>query len=234
MPGMRVADLGCGPGKTTFYLNKLVQPNGSAVGVDFSTNRIDHAKNHYLSKGIEFIIGDIRCPLDHLGFFDFIWVRFVLEHYRSNSFDIVNNISSLLKPGGILCLIDLDYNCLSHYGMPERLMSAVHSLISIAEKNMNFDPYAGRKLYAHLYDLGYNKIDMKVTSHHLIFGDLKEVDDYNWSKKVETTGIESGYSFEEYQNGYTDFVDEFKSAFADPRRFTYTPIIWAKGRKPKI
>ena len=24
-PGMRVADLGCGSGKTTFYLNKLIQ-----------------------------------------------------------------------------------------------------------------------------------------------------------------------------------------------------------------
>ena len=29
-PGMRVADLGCGPGKTTFYLNKIVQPKGAA------------------------------------------------------------------------------------------------------------------------------------------------------------------------------------------------------------
>ena len=33
-PGMRVADLGCGPGKTSFYLNKLVKPNGKTIGID--------------------------------------------------------------------------------------------------------------------------------------------------------------------------------------------------------
>ena len=35
-PGMRVADLGCGPGKTTYHLNKIIQPNGSAIGIDIS------------------------------------------------------------------------------------------------------------------------------------------------------------------------------------------------------
>ena len=50
-PGMRIADFGCGPGKTTFYLNKLVQPGGSAIGVDISPKRIDYAKSHYLKIG---------------------------------------------------------------------------------------------------------------------------------------------------------------------------------------
>ena len=36
--GMRVADLGCGAGKTTFHLNKLVQPEGTTVGVDISAH----------------------------------------------------------------------------------------------------------------------------------------------------------------------------------------------------
>ena len=39
-PGMRVADLGCGPGKTTFHLNKLVQPDGSTIGVDISEQKV--------------------------------------------------------------------------------------------------------------------------------------------------------------------------------------------------
>lgn len=32
--GMRVADIGCGSGKTTSILYKLVQPGGIVVGVD--------------------------------------------------------------------------------------------------------------------------------------------------------------------------------------------------------
>ena len=95
-PGMRVAELGCGSGKTACYLHKLVQPNGEVVGVDSFKKRIEYAKNHYSKKGIEFVSKDIREPLDDIGMFDFIWVRFVLEYYRSKSFDIVKNISRIL------------------------------------------------------------------------------------------------------------------------------------------
>jgi len=229
--GMRVADLGCGPGKTTFFLNKLVQPNGSAVGVDISQKRINYARAHYKDNGLEFIVGDIRNPLDNLGLFDFIWVRFVLEHYRSTSFDIVKNISSLLKPGGILCLIDLDHNCLNHYGLSERLERALRGIMEAVEKNNDFDPYAGRKFYSYLYDLGCTDIDVSLDAHHLIFGELKETDEFNWGKKVEIAGKNSGFKFEEYEGGYEEFFEEFNRFFSDPRRFTYTPIISCRGHK---
>ena len=61
-PGMRVADLGCGAGKTTFHLNRLVQPAGQVVGVDIAEQRIAYAKAHYSAPGIEYHIGDIRDP----------------------------------------------------------------------------------------------------------------------------------------------------------------------------
>ncbi|MGD9106764.1 MAG: methyltransferase domain-containing protein, partial [Desulfobacterales bacterium] len=66
-PGMRVADLGCGSGKTSFYLHKLVQPNGEVVGVDSFKKRIEYAKNHYSKKGIEFLRKDILEPLEDIG-----------------------------------------------------------------------------------------------------------------------------------------------------------------------
>ena len=47
---MRVADLGFGSGKTTFYLHKLVQPHGEVVGLDFAEQRIKYAKKHYNKK----------------------------------------------------------------------------------------------------------------------------------------------------------------------------------------
>ncbi len=114
-PGMRVADLGCGTGKTTFCLHKLIQPGGTVVGVDLSGERIGFAEKQYGREGIEFCRRDIREPLDDLGQFDFVWLRFVLEYHRERSLDIVRNVSAMLRPGGILCLIDLDYNCLNHW-----------------------------------------------------------------------------------------------------------------------
>ena len=37
IPGMRVADIGCGTGKTTALLHHLVQPSGETVGIDSSS-----------------------------------------------------------------------------------------------------------------------------------------------------------------------------------------------------
>jgi len=233
-PGMRIADLGCGPGKTTFLLNKLVGPAGSTVGIDIAQQRIDYAESHYSHAGIEYVCKDIREPLNDLGMFDFVWVRFVLEYYRRDSFDIVKNISKNLKPGGILCLMDLDCNCLRHFGLSERLEKYLIELMEIMEKELNFDPYAGIKLYSYLYDLDYLDIDVNVTPHNLIYGELKEIDNFNWTKKVEIAAKNSGCRFQDYEDGYEGFFKEFKDFFTDFRRFTYTPLISCRGRKPML
>lgn len=229
-PGMRVVDVGCGPGKTTHLLNELVQPGGSALGIDLSDQRAAFAKQHYTSDSVGFVQRDLLQPLSDLGEFDFAWVRFLLEYHRSDSFDLVQNLSSIIKPGGTLCLIDLDYNCLSHFGHTPRMERAVAAIMKNVEEKENFDPYVGRKLYSFLYDLGYQDIDVKVGAHHQIFGELKQTDDFNWAKKVEVSARH--YSFDEYQGGFEEFQEEFRDFFASPRRFTYTPIISCRGRKP--
>ncbi len=231
-PGMRAVDICCGSGKTTSILHTLVQPGGLVVGVDGSKQRIEYAEKHYSTEGIEFKCKDIRKPLDDLGMFDFVWVRFVLEYYRSNSFAIVKNISGIVKPRGILCLIDLDYNCLNHFGLSQKLERALFTAIKKIEEEANFDPYAGRKLYSHLYNLGYQDIDVNVAAHHLIFGELKETDAFNWMKKIEVISKKIDFQFEEYDGGYEEFLEDFKRFFSDPGRFTYTPVISCRGCKP--
>lgn len=231
-PGMRVADIGCGSGKTTDQLHKMVQPGGQAVGIDISEQRIEWAREHYNGRGIEFIRRDFTSSLDDLGGFDFVWVRFVLEYYRSSSFSIVQKLSEMLNPGGVLCLIDLDYNCLNHFGLSERLKRSLMGVMGHLEKHADFDPFVGIKLYSYLYDLDYQNIDVNLAPHHLIFGELNQKDAFNWTKKVETAGKFSGYQFLEYPGGYEEFFEEFKQFFHNPRRFTYTPIISCRGVKP--
>ncbi len=231
-PGMRVADIGCGPGITTYHLHRLVQPKGSAIGVDISEDRIRYAKEKYCNKGIDFVHTDFREPLTDLGLFDFVWVRFILEYFRSKSFEIVKNVSKILKPGGILCLIDLDYNCLNYYGIPEQIENTIRNIIYFLEKDADFDPYVGRKLYSFLYDLGYQEINVECSHHHLIYGELNDVDLFNWSQKAKMVAKKSIYSFDEYKGGYKEFISQFARCFKDPRRFAYTPVICSRGQKP--
>ena len=232
-PGMRVADVGCGPGKITALLHQLASPGGMAVGIDASEDRIRHATDHYANEQISFHRRDISKPMDDLGLFDFVWIRFVLEYYRARAFDIVSNIARMVKPGGILCLIDLDHNCLNQYGIPSRLKAAIGAIMAKLERDADFDPHMGIKLYAMMYDLDFQAIDVALHAHHLIFGELDPVQDYDWTRKVEVAAKNCGYGFEEYEEGYDGFYTEFKSSFADPRRFIYTPMICCRGVRPR-
>lgn len=231
-PGMRVADLGCGAGKTTSVLHRMVGPDGETVGIDIAENRIEHARRTYAGQGITFARRDILAPLEDLGAFDFIWVRFVLEYHLADSFDIVRNIIRILKPGGILCLIDLDHNCLNHFGLSDRLKSTLEGIMKSLREKAGFDPYVGRKIYSFLYDLDFKNIDIDVRGHHVIHGPLRDSDSFNWLKKVEVAPRKIGYPFDEYVGGHKEFLSEFKQFFNDPRRFTYSPIICGRGVKP--
>ncbi len=232
-PGMRVADLGCGSGKTSFHLNRLVQPGGQTLGVDIAAQRIAYARAHYEAPGLGFTVRDIREPLDDLGLFDFIWVRFVLEYYRAQSFTMIRHAAGSLRPGGTLCLIDLDCNCLRFHGFSPRLERAVLRIMERLEQHCNFDPYVGVKLYSYLYDLGFEDLQVMVAPHNLVYSTFKENDRFNWKKKAEVAGRQSGYGFDEYPGGYDEFIAELDHLFSDPRVFTYTPLLICRGSKPE-
>lgn len=231
-PGLRVLDAGCGSGRATSILHEMLQPDGEIIGIDYSEARISYANKQFGGKpGISFQVRDLLSPPGNLGDFDIIWVRFFLEYFRRESFDIVKNLSSILKPGGCMCLIDLDYNCLSHYELPSRIENQLNKLVSRLEKEHNFDPYAGRKLYSYLYDLGYEKIRVDLMAHHLLYGEIKGEELFNWSKKVEIISKKTDDLFNEYPGGHMGFISDYSEFFLDPRRFTYTPVIICKGFK---
>lgn len=231
-PGMRVLDAVCGPGLTTTALAEIVGESGSAVGFDNSEARINHARSAYGGPRTEFHVRDILKPLTDLGGFDFVWMRFALEYYREEAFDIARNMAGTLREGGILCLVDLDHNCLNHYGMSERLETAFRYAVGRLEAEANFDPYAGRRLYSHLYQQGFENIRVEMEAHHLIYGELTEIDAYNWGKKLEVLSSRLPMALPGYASP-EDFREDFLAFFRDPGRFTYTPVIAAWGRKPR-
>lgn len=230
-PGMYVADIGCGTGKTTKILNNLVQPDGKAIGFDISEERINFAKEKYKTNSIEFKTFNILEPFPEEYKFDFIWMRFILEYYRKEAFEIVKNVSKALKPGGIICLIDLDHNCLNHYGLSKKLEDTLYKAVKLLQEKANFDPYVGRKLYSFIYDLKFSNIEVKLEAHHLIYGEIKEKDAFNWLKKIEVISNKIDFDFEEYEEGFQGFFEEFKEFFLNPRRLTYTPVILCRGIK---
>ncbi len=232
-PGLRVLDAGCGTGLVTSILHEMILPGGAIVGVDNSEERIRFARQKYgNASSIQFRQLDLRDSIADLGEFDLIWSRFFLEFYRLESADIVKNLSDCLKPGGYLCLLDLDHNVLNHYEMPAQMEKVLFKAMRKIEMENNFDPYVGRKLYAYLYDLGFGNIEIDLKAHHLIYGEMSEKELFNWGKKWEAAVRHAGDLIGEYPGGVVGLASDFMHFFRDPRRFTYTPLILCRGRKP--
>lgn len=239
-PGMRVLDVGCGSGVTTMALAELVGQHGHVVGLDISEERIQGAKDN--SKGysnISFVRHDIRQPYQGPVPFDAVWARFILEYFRKEQREIVINFVRSLRVGGIVVLADSDNNSMGHYGHSDRLHQTMIDFMGRLERDFNFDAFAGRKLYRHLYELGFANISCMMEPHHLIYGPLGESDAYNWMRKIELTAEQSGCQFEayagkefsHYPNRYKAFEAEFENYFTDPARFCYTPLMIVRGEK---
>ena len=134
--------------------------------------------------------------------------------------------------GGSLCLLDLDNNSLNHYGLPNQMQDLLKKLIKLLEEKSDFDPYAGRKLYSYLYDLGYEDIQVEMVAHHLIYGDISDLDMFNWITKARVASMKNKGLFKKYPGGNEGFVEDFRRFLKNPRRFTYTPLVVCKGVKP--
>ena len=231
-PGLRILDAGCGPGKTTSIFYEMIKPGGQILGIDYSEERLQYARENYAhDSGIQFYTHDLRAPCSDFGTFDLIWVRFLLEHNRKESSQIVKNLTKCLKPGGLLCLIDLDYNALNHYELPAKIEETLFKIMDFVQERFNFDAYSGRKLYSYLYDQGYESIKVELRAHHLIYGNIGNEDVFNWLKKAEVAFSRFQNRFNDYPGGFNGFYKDFEDFLLDPRRFTYTPLFLCKGRK---
>jgi hypothetical protein len=96
------------------------------------------------------------------------------------------------------------------------LAKIIPKIIHRLEDVYNFDAYAGRKLYAYLFDLGFENIEISVTAHHVIYGKIRDVDSYNWTKKIEVIAPRLADLFEKYPGGYQGFFMDFRKFIHDP------------------
>lgn len=97
-------EIGCGTGKNTEWLRKTTQ---NLVGLDFSENMLEKAKQKIKSENVQFIRADIRedLPFDDLTF-DLVTCSLVLEHIADLN-DIFKQIRRILTKKGLLYIGEL-------------------------------------------------------------------------------------------------------------------------------
>ncbi|WAQ99294.1 Y2258-like protein [Mya arenaria] len=110
--GIKVLDLGCGPGNYTNILSQRFS-NSTFVGLDFSESAIEMANRDKAERGLSnvtFQVGDAHnLQEDWTEDFDMVFVYNVL-HDLPNPHKTLNQIHRILKPDGCFSLIDIGFH----------------------------------------------------------------------------------------------------------------------------
>jgi ubiquinone/menaquinone biosynthesis C-methylase UbiE len=153
--GMRVLDIGCGPGDVTMLAAQIVGPAGHVVGIDLSDAAVDAARgrldSHDLTN-VEFTQSDVESyngPAD----FDMIICRYVLIH-QSDPIRFLQSATRLLRPGGVLALHETDTTRGIQTNPPLPLLTRIDTLMRDAFRNAVAAGDAGGRLFQLFADAG--------------------------------------------------------------------------------
>ncbi|HEV8190838.1 MAG TPA: class I SAM-dependent methyltransferase, partial [Ktedonobacterales bacterium] len=107
--GMKVLDVGCGPGEVSLIAAELVGEAGSVLGVDASAAAVEAAQARVQAAGVtnaSFMVGDLlKLELDQD--FDAIVGRFILMHLAEPT-AVLRRLTSYLRPGGVVAFQEYD------------------------------------------------------------------------------------------------------------------------------
>ena len=115
-PGMRLLDVGCGPGSITRGLAEIVAP-GQVIGLDMSSETLDAARRDAAARGLEnlrYEIGSVyELPFPDASF-DAAYAHQVFQHLREREVAL-REMLRVLRPGGLIAVRDVDWGTVAYW-----------------------------------------------------------------------------------------------------------------------
>lgn len=110
-PGMRILDVGCGAGDTTFLLASMVGSEGEVVGADRVSAALAAAQKRAAGLGlsnVSFVEGD-PAEMAFKGSFDAVAGRYVLQFQREPA-PVLRKVAAHVRPGGAVVFQEVDWS----------------------------------------------------------------------------------------------------------------------------
>jgi len=147
-PGMRVLDVGCGPGDVSFVAARLVGPTGTVLGVDAALEVIDVARARAAEQGLSWVrfetatIPDIALdePVDA------VVGRLILIHLPDPE-TALRELAGLVRPGGVIAFCETDIGAVRSVPETPQFRAVTEGIVS-AFRDVGLDPGFGTTLYS--------------------------------------------------------------------------------------
>ena len=188
-PGMRLLDIGCGPGTITADLAAVVSP-GRVTALEITDTALDLARAEIEARGlktVDFAIGNVQAldfPDDS---FDVVHAHQVLQ-YVGDPVAALREMRRVTRPGGIIAVRDSDYAAFAwHPRLPE--LDEWMALYQRVARASGGEPDAGRSLMAWAHAAGLPGVT--ATSSTWCFADQPDRDWWGgmWADRILKSGM---------------------------------------------
>lgn len=199
-PGLRLLDVGCGPGNLTIDLARRVAP-GEVVGIDMVSEVLVAAEADRATAcvdNVEFRTGDVYALDAPEGSYDMVHAHQVLQHLSDPVAALVE-MRRVLRPGGLLAVRDSDYAAFTWAPRDERLDRWMALYHAVASAN-GAEADAGRHLLGWAQAAGFDAAVYSSSTWTYATPELREWWGGLWADRVRN----SSFAAQAVELGLTD------------------------------
>lgn len=142
-PGMRVLDIGCGPGAVSLMIARRVGTSGQVFGVDQNPQMLELARQAARDAGLSnltFIEGGFDVAFAERGTLDAVVGRRVLM-YQPDAARAVAQLVDAIRPGGVIAFHEHDMVAISDSSTPlplhDRVRSWLREMLRLERANLH-------------------------------------------------------------------------------------------------
>ena len=206
--GLRLLDVGCGPGTITADFAQRLGP-GRVLGIDASAPIVDAARRDY--PGLEFAVGDVY----HLAFDDASWdivhAHQLLQHL-SDPVAALKEMRRVVRPGGIVAARDSDYATFTWHPHDDRLTRWLALYQDIARANGG-EPNAGRRLLSWAQAASFTEVQSSASAWCFATPEERAWWGGLWADRMTNSAIaqQAQREYRASAEGLTDLADAWRT-----------------------
>ncbi|KAK9896590.1 S-adenosyl-L-methionine-dependent methyltransferase [Cystobasidium minutum MCA 4210] len=206
--GMKILDIGCGPGTITSSLGVLVGPSGSVIGLDPSDDVVAQAsESNQEHSNVFFEVGDATNLRFEDSSFDVVHAHQVLQHV-SDPVAILREMRRVVKKsGGIVSLREGDVTGSTLSPDPDGKYARFIDVYTRTASATGADPRTAQKLHVCLRKAGFNKEEVDIKAAALMYGANKPEEAQWWGDSWADRCLKSGFYESATAGGHASEAD---------------------------